>query len=109
MDLKHIQGHTERKVINYSPLRDNQNWLFDVIYDRAAFELQTHQVNLPVNDGNITFPLPMFSGYSGHATRIYETALQIVRLVTRREDVRFGIGRRNNRVVSPRVGFKLVR
>lgn len=100
MDLKHMQGHTERRVINYSPLRDNQNWLFDVIYDRAAFELQTHQLDLPVNDGSITLPLPVFSGYSGHATRTYETALQIVRLVTRREDVRFGIGRRNNRVVS---------
>ena len=100
MNLKHMQGHTERKVINYSPLRDNQNWLFDLIYDRAAFELQTHQVNLPVNDGSVTFPLPVFSGYSGHATRTYETALQIARAVTRRVDVRFGVGRRNNRVVS---------
>ena len=100
MDLKHLQGHTDRKVINYSPLRDNQNWLFDVIYDRAAFELQTRQVNLPVNDGSVTFPLPVFSGYSEDATRTYETALEIGRTVTRRGDVRFGVGRRNNRVVS---------
>ena len=100
MDLKHLAGQTSRKVISYSPLHDNQNWLFDVIYDRATFELQTHNLNFPVNDGNTTFPLPVFSGYSGHATRTYETALQIVRTVTRRSDARFGIGRRSNRIVS---------
>ena len=68
MDLKRLTGQTSRKVISYSPLHDNQNWLFEVIYDRAAFELQTHNLNLPVNDGNTTIPLPVFSGYSGHAT-----------------------------------------
>ena len=100
MGLTHIQGYTNRKAIDYSPLHDNQNWLFEVIYDRAAFEIQTHPLNLPSNDGNATFPLPVFSGYSGQATRTYEAALQIVREVTKRSDARFGIGRRNSRVVS---------
>ena len=100
MDLKHIQDHTERKVINYSPLRDNQNWLFELVYDRAVFEVQTNQMNLPLKDSDITIPISMFSGYSGQATRTYDATLQMIRIVTRREDIRFGIGRRNNRVVS---------
>ena len=100
MDMKHRAGHTERKVVNYSPLHDNQNWLFDVIYDRAVFEIQTRQLNLPLNDGNATIPLPLFSGYSGDAASKFDTALQLVRIITRRQDVRFGIGRRRNRVVS---------
>ena len=100
MDLKHVQGQTGRKLISYSPLRDNQNWLFDLIYDRAAFEIQTHQVNLPVNEGNVTVPIPLFSGYSGDATRMYETVLRIVRTILKRQDARFGIGRRHNRAVS---------
>ena len=100
MDLKHIQGYTARKVIDYSPLHDNQNWLFDLIYDRAAFEFQTRQVSLPLNNADAAIPLPVFTGYSGHAARIYETALQMVRVMTKRQDARFGIGRRNNRVVS---------
>ena len=100
LDRKSLSGQTSRKVISYSPLRDNQNWLFDVVYDRAAFELQTRNFNLPVNDGNTTVPLPVFSGYSGQATTTYEIALQIVRTITKKGDVRFGIGRRNNRVVS---------
>ena len=39
MNLTHRKGHTERTVINCSPLRDNANWLFDVIYDFSVFEL----------------------------------------------------------------------
>ena len=100
MDMKHISGYTNRKVIASSPLHENQDWLFDVAYDRAAFEIQTPQINLPANDGSTTFPLPVFLGYSGYATRSYDTALQIVRTVMRRGDIRFGIGRRHNRVVS---------
>ena len=100
MDRKHLVGHTRRKVIASSPLHENQNWLFDVIYDRAAFELQTHHVNLPVNDGNATVPLPMFLGYSGDATRTYEAVLEIVRKIKRNPTIRFGIGRRNSRAVS---------
>ena len=101
-NLKHIVGYTTRRVIASSPLREIQNWLFDVLYDRAVFEIQTPRINLPLNntDDTTTFPLPFFAGYSGHAARIYETALQIVRVITKREDARFGIGRRDNRVVS---------
>ena len=100
MDLKRMQGYTSRTVIEHSPLHDNQNWLFDVIYDRAAFELQTRNVNLPLKDGNATIPLTLHSGYSGDATRMYETVLQMVESITRRQAARFGIGRRRNRVVS---------
>ena len=100
MDIKQFSGYTSRKIIASSPLYDNQNWLFDVIYDRAAFEIQTHQVNVPLSDGNVAIPLPLFSGYSGDAARTYEAVLRMVRHITRRQDARFGIGRRHNRVVS---------
>ena len=100
MPARHLTGQTNRKIISYSPLHDNQNWLFDVIYDRAAFEIQTSNFRLPLGDGNTAFPLPIFSGYSGQATNTYEVALQIAQAVTRRMDVRFGIGPRSNRVVT---------
>ncbi len=100
MNLKHMQGQTERKVINYSPLHENQNWLFDLLYDRAVFEIQTTQFSLPVKDSNATIPLPVFAGYSGIATSTYETVLRIVRNVVRREDARFGVGPRNDRRIS---------
>ena len=49
MDLKHFQGYTSRKVINYSSLNDNQNWLFDQIYDMSAFAEGEFQV--PIANG----------------------------------------------------------
>ncbi len=75
MDIKHIEGYTSRRVINYSPLQNNQNWLFDVIYD--------------------------MQGLDRNATNIYNIALQVVRrVVNRSQNVMFGIGRRLNRHFS---------
>lgn len=98
MDARHLAGHTSRNVIASSPLHANQNWLFEVVYDRAALELQAQ--HRPVKFGNDTISLPLFFGYSGDAARTYEAALQIVRILFGRRDVRFGIGKRHNRVVS---------
>ena len=101
IDLRHMVGHTDRKIINYSPLHDNQNWLFEVIYDRAAFEINTRNYNVPVKDSEMPVSLPLFLGYSGQATSIHEVALQIVRSIIRKgPNIRFGIGGRQNRVVS---------
>ncbi len=101
MDMKHLQGHTERKVINYSPLQDNQNWLFDVAYDRVAFELQVRNIVATIQDQSHLSGIPVLTGYSGQATNVYEIAIQIVRTVmSMNENIRFGIGRRLDRVVS---------
>ena len=100
MDLEHLQGYTNRKVINYSPLYDNQNWLFDVIYDRSVFEIQTPRFPLSIQNSDNTLSLPVFTGYAGNATSIYETALQIVRSITKSQNARFRIGGRLARTVS---------
>ena len=97
MDLKHLVGHTSRKLINYSSLHDNQNWLFDVIYDRAVFEART--ANFPIKGSPVS--LPIQAGYSGNATSLYEIALNIVQSVMKEKlGIRFGIGKRLNRIVS---------
>ena len=101
MELTHTQGFTDRRVINYSSLRDNQNWLFDVLYDRAVLETQTVNFPMPVQGGSQPIPLPIQIGPTGGATSIYEIALQVVqRVMNDNQDARFGIGRRQNRVVS---------
>ena len=61
MDQKHIEGYTNRKVINYSPLHDNQDWLFDVIYD------------MRILDKNVT--------------NIYTIALQVIRSIMNKTQV----------------------
>ena len=108
MGLKNIVGHTERKVINYSPLHENQNWLFDVVYDSRALEIRTGNVDFPVQAG-LSIPLTIFKGYSGEATKSYETALEVLRnIFDRGPNTRFGIGTRRNRVVSIMVGEQTV-
>ena len=75
-------GSTDRKILNYSPLRGNQNWLFDLIYD-----------------ANLLEPSPI--GNRGHAAQLYQVVLAIVReMIVRKENVRLGIGPRHNRAVS---------
>lgn len=41
MALPHLVGHTSRRIIATSPLQENRDWLYDVVYDRGVFELQT--------------------------------------------------------------------
>lgn len=101
MDSKRIQGYTSRRVINYSPLNANQNWLFEVVYDRAVFEAQT--VNVPLQIGNTgrSLELPAIVGHVGNATSAFDLAHQIVqRIMKDFAGVRFGIGPRHNRIVS---------
>ena len=100
MDLKYMKGQTNRKVIAISPLQDNQDWLFDVFFDQVAFEVSPITMNLPIAGGQASPAPPVFQGYSGNATRTYNAALEIVHAFTRKSDARFGIGGRNNRVVS---------
>ena len=95
-----IADHTTRRVIASSPLRDNRSWLFEVAYDRAAFEIKTQQLPLPIDDKGATLPLPVFTGFQGDATIMHDLALQVFRTVMERQDVRFGIGTRHNRILT---------
>lgn len=106
-NLKHMAGHTDRTVMNYSPLRDIQTWLFELAYDRAAFEMNTvHAPNLAIREGDSTyspFPgaVPIFLGYRGPATQTYELVLTVIRKILKLGNTaRLGIGVRSNRVVS---------
>ena len=100
MDSTNLKGYTNRRVINHSPLEDNKDWLFEVIYDQFAFELQTSTFHLLVANGTAELPLPIYQGYSGSATALYEIAVSIVQTIVMRQDARFGIGGRHSRRVA---------
>ena len=107
MRLQNLSGHTDRRVINISCLEGLQNWLFDLIYDRAVFETQVRQFNnlAIINDDqpvtSTPISMPLFMGYQGEATCTYDVALSIVRNILRLDNSgRFGIGRRKDRIVS---------
>ena len=102
MDLRHTKGYSNRPVINYSPLRRNRDWLFDVVYDFSVFERQ--DTVLPVRvDGKSerTINIQASIGYAGAAKHLYDAALGVVqKIVTFEDNLRLGIGERHNRTVS---------
>lgn len=104
VDSKRMSGHSTRKVVNYSPLRDVQDWLFSVAYDRAVFEIQAS--NVPVRLENSVQPvmIPLFRGFFGDASNTFEHTLSVIRTVLRNRNARLGIGNRHNRVVSVESG-----
>ncbi len=100
MAISHLVGTTSRRMIATSPLQQNRDWLYDVVYDRAAFEFQTRQmpVNAPASPSPVA--VPVFTGYSGEASRSYDAALKLVQTLTGIPNSRFGIGRRQYRIIS---------
>ena len=97
--LARVSNYTDRQILNYSPLHDNQNWLFGVVYDQTAFEMQTYRIPQSVQGSDQPVYIPLFGGYAGSATNIYASTKEIIRKITGQQ-VRFGIGGRLNRSVS---------
>ena len=104
MDLSHIEGHTNRKIVNHSPLRQNQSWIFDLIYDSRVFELKCEQMEIPqqASDGNQSkLRVTIYQGHDGRASRLGEIALDIVQIIMgKSEKITLGIGDRHNRTIS---------
>lgn len=97
-ELKHISGYSNRDIICISPMKENKNWLLDLIFDRQAFE-----INL------VPFPIPqvmstsvsIFSGYVGQSSNLYNAIIQMLKVILRSNDnIRVGIGSRKNRQIS---------
>ena len=87
-DSKRVRGYTNRKIINYSPLQDNQNWLFDIIYD-VGFLLQF------VGKKRDTTVLHEY------VINVYHIALKIIQKIIREErPIIFKLGTRHERMLS---------
>lgn len=102
-DLKKITGISNRELICTSPLKNNNNWLLDLLFDRQLYDLKIQQIQIPVLPGQVQ-PLqnfPLFAGYSGQSANIYETVLKVIRVVLRESgNIRLGAGARKDRQIS---------
>ncbi|WP_426318874.1 AAA family ATPase [Pseudoduganella sp. R-43] len=100
-ELKHISRHSNRHLISTSPLKANKNWLLDLIFDRQAFEILTHQVPYSVTPNQSPINISVFGGYQGQSSRIYEAVLQLLRTTLRVDGkIRLGAGTRHRRQIS---------
>ena len=103
-----LKGETPRRLIASSPLRDIHDWLYDVAYDRAAFEMRSQSLAIPGsssgNDAQRNTVVSVIRGYQGDATNAYSLALTVLRTMipglAAKTELRFGIGERHNRRVT---------
>lgn len=99
-DLRHIDGFSNRNVIQLSSFKINKNWLLDLIFDSRAFEHVTREVEITLSNGHkkkITECL----GYGGESNSLFESLLEVLGLILRTEEkLRFGIKLRANRKVE---------
>jgi len=100
-DLKRISGYSNRDIICTSPLKKNNNWLLDIIFDRQAFDIKVQQLPVQVAQGVPDQLVSLFSGYSGQSSNIYEAVLEVLKVVLRESgNIRLGAGTRQNRQIS---------
>lgn len=100
-ELKRISGYSNRDIICTSPLKNNINWLLDLIFDRQAFDIQIQQTNLPLQGAPNPVAMPIFAGYKGQSSKICEAVLQVIRVILNVQgNIRLGAGTRQNRQIS---------
>lgn len=100
-ELKRINRYSNRTIISTSPLKANRNWLLDLIFDRQAFEIMTKNVELTVGPNQEPINFPVFAGFQGQSSLIYEAVLQLLRTTLRTDGaISLGAGDRRNRQIS---------
>ena len=109
MGITHTMGQTNRKLISYSPLRDNQDWLFGVVYDMVAFEGRTEKVAIADQDVKKIHLIDKWKGFIGASTNSYEIIAEVIRSVMRTgQESTLHIGPRLNRQISIVKGDKTI-
>ena len=100
-DDRHYVNSTNRNVISHSPLRNNQNWFFEIAYDRGVLELQEHRslITRHIEGKPLSLSLVQ-STYSGDATNAFQVANDIVREIIGLYDGQLDIGDRWDRTVA---------
>ena len=99
-ELKRIERHSNRNIICTSPLKNNKNWLLDVIFDHQHFDIQIEHV--PISFDNAP-PIitTLLNGYNGKSTKIYDAVLQILKVILgESNNINLYAGNRKNRQIS---------
>ena len=100
-DKNKIKDVSKRNILCHSPLKENMNWLFDLLLDRELYEMQiVNNFHLDHNGKKIPIPFSVFLGYKGTAYTVYEETVKLLQIILKDKSVRFGIGNRQSRNMS---------
>lgn len=101
-DAKRVEGISNRPVIQYAPMKDNQSWLLDLIYDSFATELTYTPAPIPGRPADL-FTLDR----GGPATNfLNKIEVFVKQLLGGEGQVRWGVGGRSRRTISVSAGGK---
>jgi hypothetical protein len=99
---KQLSNLSNRLIINHAPLKDNQNWLLDLLFDKHAFEIEIDEViivNSPIDQSKRKGRV--FYGFKGESTALLEEIIKFLSMLLQtKENLRFGFGGRKSRRVE---------
>jgi len=100
-ELKKIAGYSNRNILCASPLKNNMNWILDIIFDRQAFEIVRNKIPVTILGDNAPVVLDHFSGYQGQSSNIYDAVHQVLGVILgSNRNLRLGAGNRKNRRIA---------
>lgn len=101
VERKRINRVSNRWIIQQSPLTVSKNWLMDVLLDREIYERNISPFPVHYDDPSQILTIMPQMWYRGSSTNIWEATAQLIKLIFKTEDnIRFGIGPRQNRTIS---------
>jgi hypothetical protein len=99
--IKNISRQSNRDFVVSSQLESNRNWILDLALDRSLYEIQVNKINLPNGLPGQGISLPIFEGYQGESSNVFETIQKLIRIIMRQgENVRIGLGGRKSRQIA---------
>lgn len=101
VERKRINRVSNRWIIQQSPLAVSKNWLMDILLDREIYDRKSSPFPVQYDPSKILPIMPQIVSYRGSSTNIWEATAQLIKLIFRTEDnIRLGIGPRQNRTIS---------
>jgi len=101
VERKSINRVSNRWIIQQSPLTVSKNWLMDILLDREIYDRKISPFPVQYHPSQILPIMLQILSYTGSSTNIWNATTQLIKLIFRTEDnIRFGIGPRQNRTIS---------
>ncbi|WP_136620935.1 MULTISPECIES: AAA family ATPase [Mesorhizobium] len=90
-----VKGNSNRRIINYAPMRENQDWLLDVLYDAEAIERKIKMVEYA---NNLKLPVLVSEGNSTNIK--IEIEKFFLELLGGQPPAQWNVGRRGARSIQ---------
>lgn len=95
-----FRGSTIRRIISYSPLIDNQNWVYDIAVDRFTRDVKTKNLYITDRTTKQTQLVTEHQGFEGQASQFYDAIHRVLgEVLHRTKNPQINFGDRGNRVL----------